>query len=136
VSWQFWTLVVLGGLVLVWAAIVLSLVFAGRRSKTRALIGFVPDCAILVGRLLRDPRVPRRRKLLLSLAVGYLASPIDLIPDFIPLVGQLDDAILLTFVFRHLLRVDEELVRELWPGPEQSLELLLRLVRHPAPSQP
>ncbi len=127
-SWQLWTLAVLGGLVLVWVAAVFSLVFAGRREKARVLIGFVPDCAILVGRLLRDPRVPRRRKLLLSLAIGYLAFPIDLVPDFIPLVGQLDDAILLAFVVRHLLRTDERLVRELWPGPKQSLKLLLRLI--------
>jgi uncharacterized membrane protein YkvA (DUF1232 family) len=129
VSWQLWTLVVLGGLVLVWAAVVLSLVFAGRRTQARVLAGFIPDCVVLVGRLLRDPRVPRRRKLLLSLAVGYLASPIDLIPDFIPLVGQLDDAIIVALVLRSFLRGGEEqLLRELWPGSEQSLELLLRLI--------
>lgn len=127
-SWQLWTLTALGGLALVWSVAVLSFAVAGRRGKARALTGFIPDCAVLVGRLLRDPRVPRRRKLLLSLAVGYLAFPIDLVPDFIPLVGQLDDAILLAFVVRHLLRTDEQLVRELWPGPEQSLELLLRLI--------
>ena len=127
-SWQLWMLAVLGGLALVWAVVVLSFIIAGRRGKARALAGFIPDCAVLVGRLLRDPRVPRRRKLLLSLAVGYLAFPIDLVPDFIPLVGQLDDAILLAFVVRHLLRADEQLVRELWPGPERSLEFLLRLI--------
>jgi uncharacterized membrane protein YkvA (DUF1232 family) len=114
--------------VLVWAAVVLSFVFAGRRGTARALAGFIPDCVILVGRLLRDPRVPRRRKLLLAATAGYLALPIDLVPDFIPVAGQLDDAILVAFVIRHLLRTDEQMVRELWPGPEQSLELLLRLV--------
>jgi uncharacterized membrane protein YkvA (DUF1232 family) len=127
-SWQLWMLAVLGGLALLWATAVLSFVFAGRRGKARAFVGFVPDCAILVGRLLRDPRVPFRRKLLLSLAIGYLAFPIDLVPDFIPLAGQLDDAILLVFVVRHLLRTDEQLVRELWPGPERSLKRLLRLI--------
>lgn len=129
-SWQLWTLVVLGGLVLVWAAAVLSFVFAGRRGKARALAGFVPDCVILVGRLLRDPRVPRRRRLLLLLAAGYLALPIDLVPDFIPVAGQLDDAIVLALALRGLLRGgDEQLLREHWPGPEQSLALLLRLAK-------
>lgn len=128
-SWQLWTLVALGGLGLVWAVAVLFFFFAGRRGRARALAGFVPDCAILVGRLLRDPRVSRRRKLLLAAAAGYLAFPIDLVPDFIPVAGQLDDAIVVALALRSLLRGgDEQLLREHWPGPERSLESLLRLI--------
>jgi len=127
-SWELWTLALLGGLALVWGAAVLVLVFAGRRTQARALAGFIPDCIVLVGRLLRDPRVPRRRKLLLALTAAYLALPFDLVPDFIPVIGQLDDAIILAFVLRHLLRGNEQAIRELWPGPERSLELLLRLI--------
>jgi uncharacterized membrane protein YkvA (DUF1232 family) len=133
-SWQWWTVTAFGGSALAWGALLLFLVLAGRRTDARALAGFIPDCIVLVGRLLRDPRVPRRRKLLLSLAAGYLASPIDVVPDFIPLAGQLDDAIVLAFVLRHLLRGNKELVRELWPGPERSLQLLLRLNGHPEQS--
>ena len=133
-SWQLWTLVVLGGLVFVWAAVVLSLVFAGRRTQARVLAGFAPDCAILIGRLLRDPRVPRRRKLVLAATASYLALPFDLVPDFLPVIGQLDDAIILAFVLRHVLRGNEQAIRELWPGPEQSLELLLRLIGRRKPS--
>jgi uncharacterized membrane protein YkvA (DUF1232 family) len=127
-SWQLWTLVLLGALALAWGIVVVVLFFAAGRTQARALAGFVPDCVVLVGRLLRDPRVPRRRKLLLALTAGYLALPFDLVPDFIPLIGQLDDAIILAFVLRHLLRGNERAVRELWPGPEQSLDLLLRLI--------
>ena len=127
-SWELWTLALLGGLALVWGAAVLVLVFAGRRTQARALAGFIPDCIVLVGRLLRDPRVPRRRKLLLALTAAYLVLPFDLVPDFIPVIGQLDDAIILAFVLRHLLRGNEQAIRELWPGPERSLELLLRLI--------
>jgi uncharacterized membrane protein YkvA (DUF1232 family) len=83
---------------------------------------------VLVSRLARDPRVPRRRKLLLLALVGYLALPFDLVPDFIPVAGQLNDAIIVALVLRHLVKTDgEPLLRELWPGPEQSLVLILRL---------
>ena len=89
---------------------------------------FIPDCIVLVTRLARDPRVPRRRKLLLLGLVGYLALPFDLVPDFIPVAGQLDDAIIVALVLRHLVRAGgEPLIRELWPGPERSLALILRL---------
>jgi uncharacterized membrane protein YkvA (DUF1232 family) len=97
-------------------------------SRARALVGFVPDCAVLFGRLLRDPRVPRRRKLLLAGLVAYLSMPLDLVPDFIPVVGQLDDALLVGLTLRSLVRsTGPELLREHWPGPPSSLELVLRL---------
>ncbi len=60
----------------------------------KALVGFVPHCAILFKRLAGDPRVPRSRKWMLLATGAYLAFPIDLIPDFIPVLGYLDDVIL------------------------------------------
>ena len=126
VSWWLWTLIALAVLALAWSVLVLFLIAAGRRTEARALAGFLPDCIFLVGRLLRDPRVPRRRKLLLAAAAAYLALPFDLVPDFIPVAGQLDDAIVLALALRGLLRSGGgELIRENWPGPELTLVLLL-----------
>ena len=87
-----------------------------------------PDCAVLLTRLLRDRRVPRGSKVLVAALIPYLALPFDLVPDFIPVAGQLDDAILVAFVLRRVVRrTDPELIRELWPGPEAGLRLVLRL---------
>ena len=127
--WWGWLLVGLGVFALVYAAFVGALVLLGRRGDAGALATFIPDCIVLVTRLVRDPRVPRRRKLLLLVLVGYLALPFDLVPDFIPVAGQLDDVIIVALVLRSFVRSgDRDLVRELWPGPESSLRLLLRLI--------
>jgi len=112
----------------VYALFVAALYLAGRKSDARAVGGFIPDCVVLFKRLLGDPAVPRRRKIGLALLVAYLASPIDLVPDFIPVAGQLDDAILVGLVLRGLVRGGgPELVRRHWPGPESSLRVILRL---------
>jgi uncharacterized membrane protein YkvA (DUF1232 family) len=121
-------LIVAGVVLALYALAVLALVVAGRRSDARALAGFVPDCVVLFKRLLGDPAMPRGRKVLLALMVAYLAMPIDLIPDFIPVAGQLDDAILVALVLRGVLRAGgPDLVRRHWPGPEGSLRVILRL---------
>jgi uncharacterized membrane protein YkvA (DUF1232 family) len=76
--------------------------------------------------------VPRARKLSLGLLVAYLASPIDLIPDFLPVIGQLDDALIAGLVLRGLVRgAGAGLLREHWPGGQDGLALLLRLARVP-----
>src|SRR5436190_22912810 len=112
---------------LLYAGVVAAFVLAGRREAARALAGFVPDCVVLFTRLLRDERLPRRHKLLVGALVPYLALPFDLVPDFIPVAGQLDDAVLVAFVLRRVARNNPDLVRELWPGPPPSLRLVLRL---------
>ncbi len=94
----------------------------------RALAGFVPHCAILFKRLVGDPRVPRSRKLMLLLVGAYLAFPLDLVPDFLPVLGQLDDALVVALALRSLTRAaGSELLSEHWPGPETSLRRVLRL---------
>jgi uncharacterized membrane protein YkvA (DUF1232 family) len=104
------------------------IVAGGRRDTARAVAAFIPHCLVLFRRLLRDPRVPLRRKVLLAALVAYLALPFDLVPDFIPVVGYLDDALIVAFVMRHVLRGSgAALIEEHWPGPPASLERLLRL---------
>jgi uncharacterized membrane protein YkvA (DUF1232 family) len=123
-----WGLV--GGVVVVtiYLALVVALLLAGRRTDARALAGFVPDCVILFKRMLADSRVSGWRKALIIALIAYLAMPIDLVPDFIPVAGQLDDAIVVALVLRTLLRSGgAELLREHWAGPESSLALVSRL---------
>jgi uncharacterized membrane protein YkvA (DUF1232 family) len=128
VRWWEWLLVSLAVIVVVYSVLVGWLVARGRREDARALATFIPDCIVLVSRLAREPRVPRRRKLLLVGLVAYLSLPFDLVPDFIPVAGQLDDVIIVALVLRHFVGAGgEPLMRELWPGPERSLGLVLRL---------
>jgi uncharacterized membrane protein YkvA (DUF1232 family) len=127
-TWWQWLLIALGITVAVYAAFVVWLLLSTRREDARALAGFIPDCLILFRRLLGDDRVPRRSKLLVAALIGYLAMPFDLVPDFIPIVGQLDDAIIVAFVLRAVLQASgPDLLREHWPGPTTSLNALARL---------
>jgi uncharacterized membrane protein YkvA (DUF1232 family) len=106
---------------------VAALIAAGRREDARALAGFIPDCAVLVSRLARDSRVSRPRRAVLLLVLAYLSFPIDLVPDFLPVAGQLDDAVLLGLALRLLVHGGgAELVRDAWPGPQASLTIVLR----------
>jgi uncharacterized membrane protein YkvA (DUF1232 family) len=110
-----------------YAAGVLLLVAAGRREDARALAGFVPDCLVMVRRLVADPRTPLRDRVLLGALLAYLVFPLDLVPDFVPVAGQLDDAILVGLVLRRLVRRrGEDGLRAAWPGPDSSLRIVLR----------
>jgi uncharacterized membrane protein YkvA (DUF1232 family) len=123
-----WLLVAIAIAVVVYALFVVGLFLLGRPTAARALAGFIPDCLVLLRRLLRDDRIPRRRKLVLFALVGYLAMPIDLVPDFIPIAGQLDDVIVVAIALRYALRSGgPDLLREHWPGPEASLSAVLGL---------
>ena len=135
-QWWQWLLISLGVILVIYASFLAWLVIRGRREDARAFATFIPDCIVLVTRLVRDPRVPRRRKLLLIALVAYLSLPFDLVPDFIPVAGQLDDAIIVALVLRYFVRAGgEPMIRELWPGPQQSLALILRLARPGGPQR-
>jgi uncharacterized membrane protein YkvA (DUF1232 family) len=119
-----WVLYGLVAALIVYAGVVAAFFVAGRREDARAVAGLVPDCVVLFSRLLRDPRLPRRDKLLVAALLPYLLFPFDLIPDFIPVAGQLDDAVLVAIVLRRTVRARPDLVEEHWPGPPRSLAWL------------
>lgn len=97
-------------------------------SRVRELARVVPELGTLFLRLARDRRVPLLRRLSLFVLGGYLASPIDLIPDFIPVVGHIDDAAIAAVVLRGVVRsAGPEVVAEHWPGTARSLNVVLRL---------
>lgn len=122
--WPWGLLIILVGLYVVGVA---ALIAAGRREDARALAGFIPDCVVLVSRLARERRISPVRRAVLWLVLAYLSLPIDLVPDFLPGIGQLDDAVLLGLALRLLVHGGgSEIVREAWPGPQASLAIVLR----------
>lgn len=123
-----WLLVGVGVTLLVYLILIVVLVVAGRRTQALALARFIPDCLVLLRRLIGDEEVPRRRKVVLLALVAYLSMPIDLVPDFIPVAGQVDDVIVAALALRYALRSGgPELLRRHWPGPDQSLQAVMRL---------
>lgn len=85
----------------------------------------LPNVVKLLARLLRDPRVPMRRKLVVGVVAGYIASPVDLIPDFLVGIGKLDDLIIASIAIDYLMRgADEAIVREHWDGSVDALDLV------------
>jgi uncharacterized membrane protein YkvA (DUF1232 family) len=132
VSALHWLLLLAACVLLVYAGLVLALIVAGRWGVAREVARFIPDCIMLVRGLLRDPRVPRQHKRLLGVLVAYLALPFDLVPDFIPVAGHVDDALVVVLALRVVLRGNgSDLLREHWRGPESSFALVLRFAGAP-----
>ena len=96
----------------------------GRQMAMDAVL-MIPNLVKLVGRLLKDPRVPRRAKVMLGFAAAYVASPIDLIPEFIPVIGWADDLLILIYALDSLIeRAGKDVVEEHWDGPGDLLGLI------------
>lgn len=112
----------------VYLALVGLLLLIGRRSAAKEIALLLPNLITLFHGLTRDPRVPRRAKVLLVLGGLWLVSPIDLIPEFVPVAGPLDDAVVAALILRYIVRVaGEETVRENWRGNAATLNVVLRL---------
>jgi uncharacterized membrane protein YkvA (DUF1232 family) len=129
VWWQI-LLGVLAGLVLFWLALVAILWFTKPDDvRVKELLRLLPDVLRLVGRLARDHSLPRGVRVRVWLLLGYLAMPIDLIPDFVPVIGYADDAVVVALVLRSVVRrAGVDALERHWPGTPAGLDALQRLV--------
>jgi len=116
----------------VWVVLIGALLLAGRGGTARQVATFLPNLILLFRGLWRDPRVPRGSKLLLGFGLVWLASPIDLIPEFVPVVGPLDDAIVAALILRSVARrVGKSVLAEHWRGDPATLDTFFRLAGIP-----
>ena len=130
-------LLVVAGLVLVWLVVVAVFYVAARRSgdpaRLRDGVRLLPDVLRLVRRLASDTSLPRGARWQLGLLLAYLALPIDLVPDFIPVVGYADDVLLVAWVLRSVVRAaGPDALERHWPGTPQGLDVVRRLARVPS----
>jgi uncharacterized membrane protein YkvA (DUF1232 family) len=124
-GWLLALLIAVGVIVASW---VLMIVLARRLPPGLAkdLASFLPDCVTTARRLRKDPRVPRRAKVAVAFAALWVVSPIDLIPEFLPVIGPLDDVVVVALVLRYAARqVPREVLLEAWPGRPELLNRLL-----------
>lgn len=120
-----WALVAVGGLYL---GLLVGLLVVGRRGDVLWLARLIPDSVGLVRGLMRDPRVPRRWRWALGGLLVYLVLPFDLVPDFLPVVGHVDDAVVVVVVLRGVLRAaGPAVVTEHWAGSQSVLAVLTRV---------
>lgn len=131
----WWTLAgVLGGLLLLWMALMAAL-WAAKPDDVRLteLLRPLPDVIRLLRRLATDRTLPRGIRIRLWLLLGYLALPIDLVPDFVPVLGYVDDAIVVALVLRSVTRrAGSQALDRHWPGSAEGLGALRRVARLPA----
>ncbi|MFG1848052.1 YkvA family protein [Micromonospora carbonacea] len=126
--WRDWAVALAGVVALLLASWALLILLARRLPPglLRDLAAFVPDCVTMVRRLRRDPRVPRRAKVAVLLAGLWVASPVDLIPEFLPVIGPLDDIVVVALALRYAGRqVPRDVLLAAWPGEARLIERLL-----------
>lgn len=123
-----------GGLIVAWLILVLVLVVARPRganlngATVTQAARLLPDLIRLLARLARDQSLPRGVRIRLALVLAYLALPIDLIPDVIPVIGYADDLIVVLIGLRSVLRAaGPDAVRAHWPGTQEGFDLVRRL---------
>jgi len=134
--WSKWAIValsVVAGLLLLWVALVVSLwMTKPDGGGLREMVRLLPDMLRLLKRLSADPTMPRPVRIWLVLLLAYLPLPIDLIPDFIPVLGYADDAVVFAVVLRYITRkAGSEAIEKHWPGTPDGLAAVRKLCRLP-----
>jgi uncharacterized membrane protein YkvA (DUF1232 family) len=132
VEWWQVALGVAGGIALLWLALVALLLAASRgmqdRASLRDVLRLVPDVLRLLRRLVADPAVPRGTRIWLVALLAYLLMPIDLVPDFLPVIGYADDAVVVAIALRYATRhAGADALERHWPGTPQGLRALRAL---------
>ncbi len=116
--------------VTLYVVVVITLIVSGRRVAAKELALLLPNLVLLFKDLLRDPAVSRGPKIWLAIGLVWLVSPIDLLPEFLPMLGPLDDAVVAALVLRHLVRrAGPDVVRSHWRGEPATLDALMRAAR-------
>lgn len=126
------------GVLLAWLALIaVLLVMRPRGNSLREVLRLLPDVLRLLQRLAVDPDLPRGIRIRLGALAVYLAMPIDLVPDFVPVLGYADDAIIATVILRSVVRrAGIQAVRRHWPGTDDGFAALCRLTGLPAGKPP
>jgi uncharacterized membrane protein YkvA (DUF1232 family) len=124
---------VLLGLALVWAALIAALwAVKPPQDRLAEALRLLPDVLRLLTRLARDPSMPRGVRWRLFALLGYLALPIDLVPDFIPIIGYADDAVIIAWALRSVARrAGPRALEAHWPGTPDGLAALRRIAGLP-----
>jgi len=135
-SWLQAAGVVVASLACVWLALVVALYVVGRKyddpTRLREVLRLLPDVVRLLRRLGKDRALPRGIRIWLTLLLVYLALPLDLVPDFVPVIGYADDVVIVVLVLRSVTRVaGVEALDRHWPGSPEGLRVLKRLVGLP-----
>ena len=131
-----WVLPVAGGVLVLWVALVAALWLARPDAgSVRESLRLLPDVVRLVRRLAADRDLPRGVRVRLWLLLGYLALPVDLVPDVVPVIGYADDAVVVALVLRSVARrAGSDALARHWPGTAEGLAAVCRLARVPAPA--
>lgn len=131
-----WVLPVAGGVLVLWVALVAALWLARPDAgSVRESLRLLPDVVRLVRRLAADRDLPRGVRVRLWLLLGYLALPVDLVPDVVPVIGYADDAVVVALVLRSVARrAGPDALARHWPGTAEGLAAVCRLARLPAPA--
>lgn len=131
--WWEAAIAVLGGVLVVWLASVTALYVVARRqddpASLREAMRLLPDVLRLLRRLAADSSLPRGVRWRIGLTLGYLAMPLDLVPDFLPVVGYADDVLIVAFALRSVVRAaGPDALERHWPGTPAGLDAVRRLL--------